>query len=81
MCQKVTYQDWHQKFLVSCKYCRESYCKACKAYNTAREVLFKSLDDTAKEYVQNFIQDFLNLSPASLQEHYQVTETVRVPKE
>ena len=53
----------------------------CKAYNTAKEVLFKSFDDTAKEYVQNFIQGFLNLSPVSLQEHYQVTETVPVPTE
>ena len=48
----------------------------------AKDVLFKSLDDIAKEYVNNFIRDFLGLCPESLQEHYHVTtETVRIPKE
>ena len=28
-CQKTACQSWHQKFLVSCKYCWEAFCKAC----------------------------------------------------
>ena len=55
---------------------------ACKKFNIAKDVLFKNLDDTAKEYVNNFIREFLKLSPESLQEHYHVTtETVGIPKE
>ena len=82
LCQKTACEDFHCKFLVSCKFCREEQCKACKKFNIAKDVLFKSLDDTAKEYVNNFIRDFLSLSPESLQEHYHVTtETGRIPKE
>ena len=71
----------HRKFLVSCKYCREVHCKVCKSFNSAKEVLLKSLDNTAKDYVQNFIRDFLSLSPESLQEHYQIAKTICILKE
>ena len=82
LCQKTACEDFHCKFLVSCKFCREKQCKACKKFNIAKDVLFKSLDDTAKEYVKNFIREFLSLSPESLQEHYHVaTETDCIPKE
>ena len=81
-CQKSACEDFHRKFLVSCKFCRQNQCKACKKSNIAKDVLFKSLDDIAKEDVNNFIREFLRLSPESLQEHYHVTtETVRISKE
>ena len=54
----------------------------CEKFNIAKDVLFKNLDDIAKEYLNNFIRDFLSLSPESLQEHDHVTtETIRIPKE
>lgn len=81
LCQKDACESFHQKFLVSCNFCRENQHKACKRYNIAKEVLFKSIDDSTKEYVKNFITDFLNLLPKSLQRHYQVTKTVHIPKE
>ena len=28
-CQKTASQSWHRKFLVSYKFCREAFCKAC----------------------------------------------------
>ena len=34
LCQKTACQLWHCKFLVSCKYCRENHCKACKTFNS-----------------------------------------------
>ena len=39
------------------------------------------LNNTAKGYVQNFIRDFLSLLPESLKEHYQIAETVCIPRE
>ena len=60
LCQKTACQFWHRKFLISCKYCREINYKAYKIFNSAKEVLFKSLDNTAREYVENFIKDFLS---------------------
>ena len=73
LCQKDACESFPQKVLVSCNFCRENQHKACKRYNIAKEVLFKSIDDSAK--------DFLNLLPKSLQRHFQVTKTVRIPKE
>ena len=49
LCQKNSCESFHKKFLVSCKFCRERQCKPCKKSNVAKEVLFKSLDDSAKE--------------------------------
>ena len=79
LCQKTACQLWHCKFLVSCKYCRENHCKVCKTFNSTKDLLFKNLDDPAKDYVQNFIRDFLNLSSESLQNYYQITKTVPIP--
>ena len=54
LCQKTACEDFHLKFLVSCKFCREKQCKACKEFNIAKDVLFKSLDDTGKRICQQF---------------------------
>ena len=81
LCQKTAFESFHRKFLVSCKFCRENYCKACKIFNSAKEVLFKSLDNTGKEYVQKFILDFLNLSAESLENHCQISKPISIAKE
>ena len=57
-CQKTACQPWHQKFLVSWKYCREAFCKPCHNFNIAKETLLKGLDSIRKEYIENFIKDF-----------------------
>ena len=80
-CQKTACQSWHWKFLVSCKYCRETFCKACHNFNIAKETLLKGLDPIGKEYIENFIKDFLCISSETLQTNYQVSEIVRVPIE
>ena len=81
LCQKTACKSFHHKFLVSCKFCWENYCKACKTFNSAKEVLFKSLDNTEKAYVQNFRLDFLNLSAESLENHYQISKPISIAKE
>ena len=35
-CQKTACQSWHRKFLVSCKYCGETFHKASHNFNTAK---------------------------------------------
>ena len=79
-CQKTACQSWHQKFLVICKYCREVFCKACHNFNIAKETLFKVVDSIGKEYIENFIKDFLSISSETLQTNFQV-DIVRVPIE
>ena len=80
-CQKTACQSWHQKFLVSSKYCREAFCKACHNSIIVKETLLKRLDPIGKEYIENFVKDFLCITSETLQTNYQVVEIVRVPVE
>ena len=80
-CQKTACQYWHRKLLVSCKYCRETFCKACLNFNIVKETLLKGLDPIGKEYTENFMKDFLCISSETLQANYNVSEKVRVPIE
>ena len=80
-CQKTACQSWHQKFLVSCKFCREGFCKACHNFNIAKETLLQGLDPIGKDYIENFVKDFLCISSETLQTNFQVTEVDRVPIE
>ena len=79
--QKTACQSWHRKFLVNCKYCWETFCKACHNFNIMKETLLKGLDLIGKKYIENFIKDFLCISNETLQTNYQVSEIVRVPIE
>ena len=80
-CQKTACQSWHRKFLVSWKFCREAFCKACHNFNIGKETLLKGIDPIGKEYIENFIKDFISISTETLQTNYQVSEMVRVPIE
>ena len=37
LCQKTACEDFHRKFLVSCKFCREKQCKPCTKFNIAKD--------------------------------------------
>ena len=80
-CQKTACQSFQQKFLASCKFCRETLCKACQNFNIAKETLLKGLNPIGKDYIENFIKDFLCISSETLQTNYQVEEIVHIPVE
>ena len=80
-CQKAACESWHNKFLVSCKYCREAFCKPCHNFNIEKETLIKEVDTVAKDYIENFIKDFLYISNQTLEKNFQVSEVVPVPVE
>ena len=80
-CQKTACESWHSKFLVSCKFCREAFCKPCHNFNLAKETLIKGTDSVAKDYIKNFIRDFLCISNQTLETNFQVSEVVCVPVE
>ena len=80
-CQKTACESWHNKFLVSCKYCREAFFKPCHNFNIAKETLIKGVNEVAKDYTENFIKDFLCISNQTLEKNFQVSEVVRVPVE
>ena len=80
-CQKTACESWHNKFLVNCKFCRHALCKTCHNFNIAKETLIKGVDSVAKDYIENFITDFLCISNQTLETNFQVSEVVRVPVE
>ena len=59
----------------------KAFCKTCHNFNIAKETLLKGLDPIEKEYIENFIKDFLCVSSETLQTNFRVSEVVRVPIE
>ena len=78
-CQRAARKSWHNNFLVSCKYCREVFCKPCHNFNTMKKALIEGVDSVAKDYIANFIIDFLCISNKTLKRNFQVSQVVRVP--
>ena len=79
-CQKTACGFWHKSFLLSCKYCRETFCKKCQKFYLAKHLLLKNCDSTTKDYIQNFIQDFLCISNKTLETHFEVVERIAIEK-
>ena len=50
-------ESFHTKFLVGCKFRRKNICKTF---------------EIGKEYIENFIKDFLNLSDQTVESNYKV---------
>ena len=78
-CQKTACESWHNKFLVSCKYCREAFCKPCYNFNVAKKkTVIEGTNSVGKDYIENFIKDFLCISNQTLEKIFDVSEVVRV---
>ena len=72
-CKRISC-EWDRKFKVTCDICRKARCKACSSFNIAKENLFRNLDKEGKDYLGNFIKNFLNLSNEILKESFAVTK-------
>ena len=71
--KKTACGSWHKKFLASCKYCGEIFCKTSHNFNVAKNKLLENADLIAKDYIENFIKDFLCISNETLkQENFEV---------
>ena len=51
-CQKTACESFHKKFLDSCKFCRENFCKSCQSFNITKENLLSYPDKIGKEYIE-----------------------------
>ena len=71
-CQKTTCESFHKKFLASCKFCRENFCKSCQSFNITKENLLSYTDEIGKEYIENFIKDFINSSDWTIESNYKL---------
>ena len=52
--KKTACQFFHKNFLVSCKFCREKFCKKCHKFDTTKERLLKEVDEIGKDYIEKF---------------------------
>ena len=75
LCKKYLCK-WHKQFLVSCNQCRQARCLSCITFKSSVEILIKTLDSDGKNYVQNFITDFLKISNETLQHLFKVETNV-----
>ena len=62
--------QWHKKIKLECSQCRQSHYRDCYAFNTSRNYLLENLDDMGKEYLNNYIVDFLNVSDELLNRYF-----------
>ena len=69
-----------RKFIVTCDRCRKARFQACNSFNIAKENLFKNFYKEGKDYLENFIQDFLNLFNENLRESFAVIVTLPRPQ-
>ena len=81
-CLKISYEWFHNKFDASCQSCRQDYCKECKKFMISFEMILDNTDEIGKQYLKDFISDFLNVSLASLENYFPTTtrETIRNEK-
>ena len=78
LCQRNSC-EWDGKFVVTCDRCRKARCQAGNSFNIAKENLFQNLDKEGKDYLENFIKDFLILSNEALRGRFPVTK-VTLPR-
>ena len=57
---------------MSCNFCRENVSKNCHKFDTTKEILLKEINEIGKDYIENFIKDFLNISDQTLEANYKV---------
>ena len=60
-------KDFHYKYKPKRNRCRERFCKNCKNFRISFEMFLKNTDEIGKDYLYNFISDFLNINSLTLQ--------------
>ena len=71
-CQKRVFESFHKNVLASCKLCRENFYRSCQSFNITKENLLSYTDEIGKEYIENFIKDFINLSDRTIESTYKL---------
>ena len=61
-CQKTKCGWKHTKFQVDCSYCRKKNCKSCYKFNSTFKLLLENTDEKGKDYIENFVNDFLQIN-------------------
>ena len=80
LCEKYSCK-WQKCYLLTCSQCRDIQCSSRVMFNSAIEILMKSLDNDGKNYFKNFVTDFLGISDVSLNDFFDVEKNSYESKE
>ena len=69
LCEKLSCKH-HKKFLLTCSQCRDICCSNCIQFKYTFTLLLKSAEEEAKNYLQNFVTDYFNLSEITLEKNF-----------
>ena len=72
---------YHSKFIISCTFCRNTFCKKCKSFNTSKDLLLKSALPEVVDFLLNYISDFLDLSKESLKAYFPNIKIEKIEKD
>ena len=68
-------------FQFRANFVEKCFCKNCHKFDVAKDVLLQKADEIGKDYIENFIRDFLNISVETIKLNYKVQiESVPVEK-
>ena len=76
--KKIYCQSFHSKFLISCKFCQEAFCKTCHRFNISKRTLLPQANSIERDYLENYIIDFLNINQQTTNSFYK-EEITRIP--
>ena len=64
-------KNFYYKYEPKCNRGREEFCKNCRNFTISFEMFLKNTDEIGKDYLYNFISDFLNINSLILQIFFQ----------
>ena len=72
----------HSKFKMQCSLCRKAMYRNCRSFNLSRDILLGGANQETRNYLNNDIVDFLDLSDESLKHYFPdiKLETIRREK-
>ena len=68
-CNKLAFA-WHGTFDIACGNCRKIKCNNCYKFNISKDILLDGGNEQTRDYLINFICDFLNLSSESIKQYF-----------
>ena len=68
----ISYCNFHSRFVAFCKKSCSERCNDCRVFNLQMDMLMQAAYVVGKNYLFNFVLDFLNISSESLKHFYNI---------
>ena len=66
---------WHKECLLTCSQCKNARCLNCVILKSSISLLMKLGEDDGRDYLQNFITDYFNLSDIGLKKFFNIEKS------